>query len=351
MKSSVAPHWWQSSGVELFVVTHPSFALHNTGMWHPERPDRLQAVDRGVDLSDATVRRVEAPPVDRHLLEEVHTRAYIESIERLCREGGGPLDPDTFASEDTFDAAMRAAGAGPRAVELLEGSTPDASAFLAVRPPGHHALAARAMGFCFFNNVVVTARALSGRGAKVAIVDWDVHHGNGTQAMLDADPDLLYLSIHQHPFYPLTGNVTERGVGAGTGTAINAPIPAATGGDVYQTLFDRVFMPVLTQFVPDWILVSAGYDAHEEDPLAEVRLVAADYRWMANRLTTILPSNRIILFLEGGYHLAAIAASVSQTIAGLEGKGVEYRPRQSPPSAWRVVEAVATEAGKRWDVH
>jgi acetoin utilization deacetylase AcuC-like enzyme len=336
--------------VELFVVTHPSFARHDTGRWHPERPDRLQAVKRGVELSGATIRDVEAPAVDRNLLEEVHTPAYIDSIERLCLQGGGPLDPDTFASEATFDAAIRAAGAGPRAVELLQGAGTAASAFLAVRPPGHHALAAQAMGFCFFNNVVITARMLTGGGAKVAIVDWDVHHGNGTQTMLDADPDLLYLSIHQHPFYPLTGNVTERGVGAGIGTAVNAPIPAGTGGDVYQEIFDRVFTPVLSQFAPDWILVSAGYDAHEEDPLAEVRLISADYRWMANRLTRILPSNRVIVFLEGGYHLAAIAASVSHTVAGLEGKSVEYRPRQSPPGAWRVVQEVAREAGKRWDV-
>ena len=332
-------------------MTHASFTRHNTGMWHPERPDRLQAVERGVELSGVTIRRVEAPPVDRDLLEEVHARSYIDSIERLCLDGGGPLDPDTFASEATFEAAIRAAGAGPRAVELLEESGSDASAFLVVRPPGHHALNAQAMGFCFFNNVVVTAKLLTGRGARVAIVDWDVHHGNGTQAMLESDPDLLYLSIHQHPFYPLTGNLAERGVGPGTGTIVNAPIPAGTGGDVYQALFDRVFMPVLTQFDPDWILVSAGYDAHEEDPLAEVRLISADYRWMANRLTRVLPSNRIVVFLEGGYHLAAIAASVSHTVAGLEGKGVEYRPRQSSAGAWRVVEDVVGEAGKRWDVN
>jgi acetoin utilization deacetylase AcuC-like enzyme len=336
--------------VELVYVTHPSFALHDTGAWHPERPARLEAVERGVHLAGVELRRVEAPVVDRTVLERVHSASYIEAIERFCGQGGGALDPDTVASAHSWDAALRAAGAGPMAAEMLMHAPEDTSAFLAVRPPGHHALAARAMGFCLFNNVMVTARMLADGGVRVAIVDWDVHHGNGTQDMLVDDPDLMYISIHQHPFYPLTGTVDERGVGPGEGTVINAPVPAGTGGDAYQALFDRVVIPVLRQFDPDWVLVSCGYDAHEEDPLAEVRLLSADYRMMAQRLRSVVPPNRIIAFLEGGYHLAAIAASVSHTIRGLAGEGVEYVPRLSPPSAWGVVEQVVAAAGRRWDV-
>jgi acetoin utilization deacetylase AcuC-like enzyme len=331
-------------------VTHPSFATHDTGSWHPERPARLEAVERGVRLAGVPLRRVEAPVVDRAVLERVHSRSYIEAIERFCAEGGGALDPDTVASTGSWEAAVRAAGAGPAAVEILRHSAEETSAFLAVRPPGHHALAARAMGFCLFNNVMVTARMLADGGARVAIVDWDVHHGNGTQDMLVSDPTVMYVSIHQHPFYPLTGTVDERGVGPGEGTVVNAPIPAGTGGDAYQALFDRVVVPVLRQFDPDWILVSSGYDAHEEDPLAEIRLVSADYRMMARRLRSVVPPNRIIVFLEGGYHLAAIAASVSHTIGGLADEGVEYTPRLSPPSSWAVVEQVVAETGRRWDV-
>ena len=336
--------------MELLFVTHPSFAEHDTGMWHPERPARLEAVERGVVLSGARVRRVESPVVDRGVLEAVHAPRYIDSIEDLCRRGGGAVDPDTIASSGTWDAALRAAGAGPEAVRLLQAAGPDTTAFLAVRPPGHHALGSQAMGFCFFNNVVVTAELLRASGARVAIVDWDVHHGNGTQDMIESDPDLLYISVHQHPFYPLTGNVGETGSGDGVGTIINAPIPAGTGGDVYQRLFDRVFTPVLTQFQPDWILISAGYDAHEEDPLAEVRLVAADYRMMAEHVSRIVPPNRVMVFLEGGYHLAAIAASVSHTVVGLGGEGVDYQPRVSPPAALDMVDRVAATVSRRWDL-
>ena len=286
------------------------------------------------------VRQIEAEVVDRALLESVHTRSYIDAIERFCAAGGGPLDADTVAVEASWDAALRAAGAGPQAIDLLT-AHPSATAFLAVRPPGHHALAAQAMGFCLFNNVVVTAQALTARGRRVAIIDWDVHHGNGTQALVWDDADVLYVSAHQHPFYPMTGAMLERGGEGAEGTIINIPLPAGSAGDVYREIDGRIIGPALDEFEPDWILVSAGYDAHEHDPLADLRLESGDYGRIAASLTRHVPPNRIITFLEGGYHLTAITESVAETLRGLDGRASDaHGSHQSPPEAFAVVDRV-----------
>ncbi|MEX1005968.1 MAG: histone deacetylase [Acidimicrobiia bacterium] len=326
--------------MEVLYLTHPVFARHDTGSWHPERPARLAAAERGVWSAGPDVRRFEAAVVDPALLASVHTPSYIDAIERFCASGGGPLDADTVAVEASWDAALRAAGAGPQAVELLM-ANPAATAFLAVRPPGHHALAAQAMGFCLFNNVVVTAAVLTAQGQKVAIIDWDVHHGNGTQALVWDDPDVLYVSAHQHPFYPMTGGVVERGGPRAEGTIINVPLPAGSAGDVYRELTGRIIEPALAAFAPDWILVSAGYDAHEHDPLAELRLESADYGQMAAALSRQVGPNRIITFLEGGYHLSAITESVAETIRGIDGRpDVTHSPHRSPSEAFAVIERV-----------
>jgi acetoin utilization deacetylase AcuC-like enzyme len=326
--------------VEVLYLTHPAFVRHDTGSWHPERPARLEAAERGAWSAGLGMQRIEADVVDPALLASVHSPAYIAAIERFCAAGGGPLDADTVAVEASWDAALRAAGAGPQAVDLLT-ADPSATAFLAVRPPGHHALAAQAMGFCLFNNVVVTAAALTARGQKVAIIDWDVHHGNGTQALVWDDPDVLYVSAHQHPFYPMTGQVVERGGEGADGTIINVPLPAGSAGDVYREITGRIIDPALTEFQPDWILVSAGYDAHEHDPLADLRLESADYGQMGASLTRHVGPNRIITFLEGGYHLSAIAESVAETLRGIDGRPAEPRgSHQSPPEAFAVVERV-----------
>lgn len=326
--------------MEVLYLTHPVFARHDTGSWHPERPARLTAAERGVWTAGLEVQRIDADGVDRGLLASVHTPSYIDAIERFCASGGGPLDADTVAVEASWDAALRAAGAGPQAVELLLANSA-ATAFLAVRPPGHHALAAQAMGFCLFNNVVVTATALTARGQKVAIIDWDVHHGNGTQSLVWDDPNVLYVSAHQHPFYPMTGEVVERGGPGAEGTIINVPLPAGSAGDVYREITGRIIEPALAAFEPDWILVSAGYDAHEHDPLADLRLKSADYGQMAASLARHVDSNRIITFLEGGYHLSAITESVAETLRGLDGRpAATPGSHQSPPEAFAVVERV-----------
>jgi acetoin utilization deacetylase AcuC-like enzyme len=280
----------------------------------------------------------------------VHRPEYIDALARFTRAGGGSLDPDTVASPASWEAALRSAGAGLEAVSRLEHAN-NSTAFLAIRPPGHHALPNRAMGFCLFNNVAVTAAHLRSAGARVAIIDWDVHHGNGTQDIFEEDPDVLYVSLHQYPFYPGGGAVDEIGLGKGMGSVMNIPIPAGTGGDVYRAAFERLVGPVLRQFAPDWVLVSAGYDAHEDDPLAEVRLLAGDYHFMAHQLTSIVPASRVITVLEGGYHLPAITSSVSATLQGLAGTGPEQNEtRRSPSVSWESLEQAVAVAAETWSV-
>lgn len=333
--------------MKVLYFSHPAFLEHHTGVWHPERPARLGAVERGAMSSGQAVVRVDAPQVERAVLEATHPAAYIDSLERFCMSGGGGIDADTFVSPGSFEAALRAAGAGVEAIARLEGGGGDL-AFCAVRPPGHHALASQAMGFCLFNNAVVAARALTSAGARVAIVDWDVHHGNGTQHLVEADPSVLYVSLHQAPFYPGGGDVSEVGIGAGEGTVLNLPVPAGTGGDVYRTAFDTVVVPVLAQFQPDWLLVSAGFDAHEEDPLAELRLLASDYQYMAHRLAGTVAPGRTIVFLEGGYHLPALTTAVAGTLVGFSGVAASDEMRRSPSVSWGALGAARHEVERFW---
>jgi acetoin utilization deacetylase AcuC-like enzyme len=311
--------------VTLLVVTDPRFADHDAGPGHPERPARLRAVEAGIEaagLADAVV-RIEAEPAPRAAVEAVHPRALVDAIEALSAAGGGAIDPDTWAGPSSFDVAMLAAGAGLELVRRLDRGEGTVG-FCAVRPPGHHATANRAMGFCLFNNVAITAAALVERGERVAIVDYDAHHGNGTQDVFYEDPRVLYVSLHEWPLYPGTGSIDEVGRGAGTGTTVNVPLPAGTAGDVYRQAFDELVLPELERFGPTWLLVSAGFDAHRADPLTGLALTSGDYADLTARLVGAVPAGRQILFLEGGYDLEGLRDSTSAALAAA--LGVDLRP-------------------------
>jgi acetoin utilization deacetylase AcuC-like enzyme len=338
----------ESGGVRLLLYTHPACLEHDTGGWHPERPARLEAAVAGAHRSAQEVVEREAPQAPLEALYAVHRPSYVARIRDFCLAGGGSLDPDTVVSTGSWDAALRAGGAGLAAVDALDGGEGDA-AFLAVRPPGHHATRDRAMGFCLFNNIAVTAEALARRGQRVAIVDWDVHHGNATQEMFYEREEVLYLSTHEFPFYPGTGWIDEAGKGDGDGFNINIPFPAGTAGDAYEEAWVHLVVPVLRALAPDWVLVSAGFDGHADDPLANVRLREPDYGRMAHRLAAIAPG-RLVFFLEGGYDLDAIAASVAAAMDGVGGVFPELTGDQSPPRAFHMLQVALAQAAGHWEV-
>jgi acetoin utilization deacetylase AcuC-like enzyme len=311
----------------VLVSTSAQLESHDAGRGHPERPARLRAVVHGAEAVDPeAVTWVEPRRATRAELELLHPAVYLDALERFCAAGGGHLDPDTAVVPASWDAALLAAGAGPDAIDRLDRGEADA-AFLAVRPPGHHATPTRAMGFCLLNNVAVTAAVLAARGEKVAIIDWDAHHGNGTQDAFYADDRVLYASIHEFPLYPYTGRLRETGQGAGVGSTINVPLPAGATGDVFLRAFDELIGPAVESFGATWLLVSAGFDGHRDDPLTELGLTSGDYADLTARVLQLAPAGRRILFLEGGYDLDALARSTSACVAGLAGESV--RPERA----------------------
>ncbi len=308
---------------------HHSYLDHDAGHGHPEAPDRLAAVTRGIARAGVAESVVEFAPraATTEELLLVHSPTHLDALARLSiTHGGGRIDADTAAGPDSWEAALRAAGAGPSAIGRLDLGEADA-AFLAVRPPGHHARPGRAMGFCLLNNVAVTAAVLTQRGERVVVIDWDAHHGNGTQEAFYDDPRVLYVSMHQSPLYPGTGSPDEVGEGPAVGTTLNLPLPAGTTGDAYLAAFDRVVAPVCEAFGPTWLLVSAGFDAHRADPLTTMGLSAGDFADLTVRVMELVGPCRRLFFLEGGYDLEALAASAGSCVAALAGGS--YRPETS----------------------
>jgi acetoin utilization deacetylase AcuC-like enzyme len=304
---------------------------------HPESPARLAAawaqVQRHGLLLDTTLK--EPDPIALVDLERVHQRRHIQLVEAIAADGGGWVDGDTFVAAASYDAALRAAGAGVEACAAVLGGHQQ-NAFALVRPPGHHAPADRAMGFCLFNNVAVGAAwALAAGGAqRVLIVDFDVHHGNGTQDIFYDRSDVCFFSVHQYPLYPGTGALGETGAGGGTGCTTNLPLPPGCDDAVYVRAFDEVLAPLARRCRPDLILVSAGYDAHWSDPLANMRLTVDGYVALMERLRSLadeLCEGRLVALLEGGYSLEAVAAAVTASCQVLSGQTPVGEPLGPPP--------------------
>ena len=303
----------------LRLYTHPACLAHDTGPGHPESPARLRAVLDALDHDRfSMLDRVEAPRATREQLLRVHAGAHVDAmLNGEPEQGTRRLDEDTVMSPGSAEAALRAAGACVAAVDAVMQGTAG-HAFCAVRPPGHHATGARAMGFCLFNSVAVaTAHALTEHRLKrVAIVDFDVHHGNGTQDIFAAEPRVQYLSSHQAPLYPDTGGADERGVG----NIVNAPLPAGTGSADFRGTWNDVLLPRLASFKPQLLMISAGFDAHRLDPLADLMLESEDYAWLSRQLVDLARAHakgRLVSCLEGGYDLAALRAGVSAHVAEL----------------------------------
>jgi len=337
------------------IVSSPRFADHIPPPGHPERPERAEIFDAVADRWRSDGGNVVEPRLATgDEVARVHTGAYLDRLESV-RGKAAMLDPDTFTSVDSIDRAELAAGAALTALDwVLAGDEEGRRALALVRPPGHHAEAAEAMGFCFLNNVAIAAASAIARGlSRVAIVDVDVHHGNGTQHQFEGDPRVLFISTHQYPFYPGTGAATEIGTGEGTGFTVNVPLEAGSTDGDYALVFDEVVVPVLDGFAPELLLVSAGYDAHERDPLAQMRVTTAGFDWMARALVAIADRHargRVLAVTEGGYDLTALNDGVQATLQAFAGSppwsaGAERGPTGRGRTA---IEAVRAAQAGRW---
>jgi acetoin utilization deacetylase AcuC-like enzyme len=301
----------------MWVYTHPDCLQHDPGSGHPESPARLAAVTSALRQALPQLRWIEAPLATRAQLARVHARELVSSVLDTVTTTSLRLDPDTVLSPGSAQAALRACGAGIAAVDAVLGDR-TRQAFCAVRPPGHHATGSTAMGFCLFNSVAVAAaHALAEYPLlRVAILDFDVHHGNGTQAIFEQDPRVLYLSSHQWPLYPDSGMESEIGVG----NVFNAPLPPGSAGQAFRAAWQHRLLPALDAFAPQLLLVSAGFDGHRLDPLADLQLEADDFRWLSTEIAAAAERHaggRIVSMLEGGYSLSALRECSVAHLLGL----------------------------------
>ena len=301
-------------------VHSEEFLLHRPPDGHPERPERLRHLIQHLAQTDLwkKLEQIQPNPASREDILAVHTKKHFDLVKRTCEAGGGMLDEgDTHAVRESFDVAMLAAGAVTNAIDAVL-SKKVHTAFCAVRPPGHHAERDRPMGFCLFNNVAIGARYAQRRHGlnKIAILDWDVHHGNGTQHIFEDDPTVYYISLHQYPFYPGTGARDEKGIGEGKGFTLNFPLPAGTGEARYIEAFTEEIIPELKKYKPELLIISAGFDAHKDDPLGGMKLTEESFAKMTKLVKDIAP---VVSVLEGGYNLDALARSVKAHLSALQG--------------------------------
>jgi acetoin utilization deacetylase AcuC-like enzyme len=332
------------------LLRHPSSLEHETGA-HPEQPGRIVAIERALRARDWLGWDVRlSPEATLEQLWAVHPAEYVAGIERLCGTGGGSIDADTVVSPQSYTAARHAAGGACALVDVLLGAGGPRIGASLHRPPGHHAEPARAMGFCLFNNVAVAARhALDAHGLnRVLVFDWDVHHGNGTNDIFHATPEVLFASIHESPLYPGTGPASDIGSGPGEGYTVNLPVPARSGDAAWTSLAEHVVVPLAMAYEPQLVLVSAGYDAHADDPLADCLVTEAGFAAMAGSVRRLADALGVPLglVLEGGYDLRALASSL---VATLEVLGADAAP--VPPGALAVdplAESALERLAGRW---
>jgi len=297
------------------IIYHPDYLLHETGN-HPERKERLLAIMHLIEETKIDLHKIKPEPASIEEMQYVHDSEYINKVKEYS-EREMPLDPDTVLCRESYHAALLAAGGMISAVD-------DGRAFALVRPPGHHALSDRGMGFCLFNNIAIGARHAQRTGYdRVLVVDWDVHHGNGTQHIFYDDPSVFYFSVHQYPHYPGTGSAGETGSGAGQGYTLNVPLPAGSGDAEYVNVFRNILIPAALEFDPDIVLVSAGFDAHIDDPLAGMAVTTAGFGRLASIVSSIADrccDGRLAITLEGGYDLNALSHSVLAVLKVMAGE-------------------------------